>query len=252
MRTIIFIFLFFNFFNSNAQVIAHFKYNGKDAEIIILPFDYILPDSLTYIGKLKSGDPYLAESPTYKPNYKNQLNIICADAMKAEANVIQMTSFLNVKWKDQYKLKAKGYKVRDVERFKKDVLTKKESERKQMENYATVIIYRPNYTESLNDLKNYKLVINNDTVAPVRNSKFRIRVSKEGKTEIKIMGTNMSLTVDVKFGTNYYVCTYADSPNYSGVQINGIAVPLNGYVSRMELVDAEKGEIESSFIKSNP
>lgn len=251
MRIIITVILLLLFFNTSAQVIEHFKYNGKDTSIILLPFDFPLPDSLTYIGKLKSGDPYLAESPTYKPTYKNQLHVLCTDALHEGANVIQITHFTNVKWKEQYNLKGKAYKTKDLSGFRKTLLNKKDADMNQMRSYSNVIIYRPNYTQSLNDLSNYKLIINNDTLTVTKNSKFNIRIEKEGKLEVKVAGKSISQTLDIKFGTNYYLCTHADYPGaYSPASVNHVSIPLGGYVLRIEVAETDKGEIESSMISS--
>jgi hypothetical protein len=252
MKATILLLFLLHFSNLNAQVIEQFKHKGQDAEIILLPSDYVLPDSCTYVGKLKSGDPYLASSPTFKPTYKNQLHVICSDAMLAGANVIQITHCTNVKWRNEFNLKGKAYKVNNYEAFKKNILEKKRAETQQMKDHAEVIIYRPNYTQSLNDLKSFKLCINNDTLQVVKNSKFRVKINKEGTTTIYAIGTKASQTLEIKFGQTYYICAYVYVPNAGPVQANKVSVPLTGYTPRIETVEPDKGEIESSFLKYTP
>lgn len=125
----------------------------------------------------------------------------------------------------------------------------KRAETQQMKDHAEVIICRPNYTQSLNDLKSFKLCINNDTLQVVKNSKFRVKINKEGTTTIYAIGTKASQTLEIKFGQTYYICAYVYVPNASPVQANKVSVPLTGYTPRIETVEPDKGEVESSFLK---
>jgi hypothetical protein len=251
MRKPILTFLILTVLKINAQVIEHFKYKGKDAEIIILPSDFVIPESLTYVSKLRSGDPY---SAPYKPTYTNQLHRLCVDAFNDGANVILINKIVNVKWRDEFNIKGRSFNTADYEAFKNEIFRKKDSIKKLLINYADIIVYRPDYTQSFNDLTIYHLIIGNDTISPMRNSKYKIRVEEEGKTDIKIIGSNTTLPLDIKFGKTYYLCTYAGASDATMQQprINSISVSTSGYTPQIIITEEEKGEIESSLIKFAP
>lgn len=232
----------------NAQVIEHFEDKGQQIEMIVLPNDFKPTDNLLYVDNVKSGDPFFQKVPTYK----NQLHKICIKAVKSGANIIQIMKIENVKWSGSYKLNAKAYKVHDYGAFKKRILDKKVMDIQSRTNYSYLTIYRPNYTSSLNDLYNYTIIISKDTLKLRRNTKYKIRIDKEGITDIKILETKTSYSVDIRFGNDYYVRSYAQFPSAMGYQSNAIMIPIGGYVPLLEKVDKDQAEIESSLIENAP
>ena len=171
---------------------------------------------------------------------------ICERADTIGGNIVMITKFDNLKLTERYKLKASVYKVLDIQKFK-DSLLKKSVEKKISE----IILYRPNYTYSLNDLYNFTVIVNNQEYVMRRNSKHIIKINNQTNVDIKIKDSSEKLNFDFKLGNDYYIRCLAYFPNsLSSSSLNSINIPIGGYIPRIQLVEENgKGEIESELIK---
>lgn len=236
---LLFTMLFISYCNS--QSINKYLSNGIEKEMIVVPIDFKLEGNIKLLGTVKSGDPTFLKIS----DYKTQLDRICKRADTIGGNIVMITKFDNLKLTERYKLKASVYKVTEIEKYK-DSLFNKSAEKKSSE----IILYRPNYTYSLNDLYNFTVIVNNQEYLMRRNSKHIIKIDSQSNIEIMIKGSNEKLNFDFKLGEDYYVRCLAyfpnSNPNYTP---NSLSIPLGGYIPKIELISENgKGQIESSII----
>lgn len=237
---LLFTIIFVNYCNS--QSINKYLSNGVEKEMIVVPIDFNLGKNIVLLGVVKSGDPTFLK----KSDYKTQLDRICQRADTIGGNIVMITKFDNLKLTERYKLKASVYKVSDIQKFK-DSLFKKKAEKRSSE----IILYRPNYTYSLNDLYNFTVLVNGQEYLMRRNSKHIIKIDSQTNVEIMIKDSGEKLNFDFILGNDYYIRCLAYFPNSnSNYTPNSISIPIGGYIPRIELVKEDgKGEIESEIIK---
>jgi hypothetical protein len=236
---LLFAIIFINYCNS--QSINKYLSNGIEKEMIVVPIDFNFGKNIELLGTVKSGDPTFLKIA----DYKTQLDRICKRADTIGGNIVMITKFDNLKLTERYKLKASVYKVSDIEKFK-DSLFNKNIEKKSSE----IILYRPNYTYSLNDLYNFTVIVNNQEYLMRRNSKHIIKIDNQANVEIMIKGSEDKLNFDFELGNNYYFRCLAYFPNSNSTSIpNSISIPIGGYIPKIDLVKENgKGEIESKMI----
>jgi hypothetical protein len=243
-QQILLLFLTIIFVNyCHSQSINKYLSNGVEKEMIVVPIDFNLGKNTVLLGTVKSGDPTFLK----KSDYKTQLDRICERTDTIGGNIVMITKFDNLKLTERYKLKASVYKVSEIQKFK-DSLFKKNAESKISE----IILYRPNYTYSLNDLYNFSVIVNNQEYVMKRNSKHIIKIDNQTNVDIKIKDSSEKLNFDFELGKNYYIRCLAYFPNTNfSSSSNSISFPIGGYIPRIELVEENgKGQIESEIIKT--
>jgi len=224
-----------------SQSINKFTSNGVSKEIIVLPVDFKLDNSIELLGKVKSGNPTFSK----KADYKTQLDKICKEADIMGGNIVVITKFDNLKLTESYNLKASAYKVADYEKLKADLFNNHST----AESSSEIILYRPNYTYSLNDLYNFTVVVDNQEYVMKRNTKKIIKITNKSTVELFIKETNEKIKLDIKPNENYYVRCVAYFPNNNGAMTGSIMIPMGGYVPKIKLIDEYgQGEVESKLI----
>jgi len=236
------IFLAIIFINHcTSQSINKYISNGVEKEILVVPINFNPGTTATLLGTVKSGDPTFQK----KSDYKTQLDKICRKADTIGGNIVMITKFDNQKLTESYMLKASVYKTLDIQKFK-DSLFKKNSEK----TVSEIVLYRPNYTYSLNDLHNFTVIVNDQEYVMKRNSKHIIKIDNQTNVDIRNKETGEKLNFDFKPGNDYYIRCLVYFPNSSVPSFNSINTPIGGYISKIKVENENgKGQIESEFIK---
>lgn len=244
-KTIIGLLLFiFLFDNSIAQSINKYNSDGITKEMIVLPCDFNLNKSLTIVGNVKTGDPSLLKVA----DFKKQLDKICLRAEKIGGNVIVINKVVNHKLTERYNLKATVYKIKEYNLFKDSLFYIDTTN-----VYSELILYRPNYTYSLNDIVDLTILVNGKEFLLSSNSKFVIRFENKATINIQIKGQEEAINLDTKMGQKYFIRCLVYFPNaMNAYKPNSIIIPFDGYVKNIGLISENgQGEIESCLINSN-
>ncbi len=228
--------------NVFSQFINEFFVNGIKKEILVVPIDYQFDDSIELIGTAKSGDPTFLKVA----DYKTQLDKVCMKADALSGNIIKITDFDNQKLREAYKIKAKVFKCADYKITKDSLIDKK------INNISGIVLYRPNYTHSLNDLFDFTVIVDNHEYLIKQKTNQFISFDKDQIIEIMIKGSNDKIKIDFKKGQIHYLRCLAYFPdNGLPTSPNRIMIPLGGYVPRVDLMNKNgQGEIESKIINA--
>ncbi len=245
MRKLIVLFSFLIYLSENvfSQFINEFFVNGIKKEILVVPIDYQLDQSIRLIGIANSGDPTFVKVA----DYKTQLDKVCAKADALGGNIVMITNFNNQKLREAYKLKAKVFKCSNYNNTKDSMINTKFPS-----NNSGIVLYRPNYTHSLNDLFDFTVIVENQEYLIKRNTKQFIPINNEQLVEIMIKGSDDKIKIDFKPGQTYYIRCLAYFPNYGlSPMPNTIMIPLGGYIPKIDLMNLNgQGEIESKIINT--
>jgi len=223
-----------------SQVINEFIVDGQKAEIIVLPIDFPVDSRMQRIGTAKSGDPTFKK----EANYKTQLDKVSRKAIALGGNVVLITKLNNQKLREAYSLKAEVYKVMDFSSFRDSLIVIENS-------YPGIILYRPNYTHSLNDLVDFTVIVDDKEYLVSRNSIHQIKIKRSGTIEITIKGSDEKIFLDYKADKTYYFRCLVYFPNTSIMpEPNTVIIPIGGYLPNIKFMNTHgQGLIESRMFK---
>ena len=255
-KTILIVFTILIITRLNAQVVKRLLYNGSEKETLILLSDCKSLDSLTFIKKLKS--PFRQTDSVYSL----KINIVDKDLVyflkqisTIENPIIQITNFFyspgdNWSPSGSCNIKTRIYSSANYSRYKEQTLKSINPWYKTDSSTSYVVIYRPNYTNSLIDMFKYSLKVN-DTVFDIHAScKYILKFDQDTTLNIGINDIRFHQVMKVNRGRTYYIRCDAIAPRTYPIS-NGVIVNLNGYLPRALIVDNEIiGQIESDKIKN--
>ena len=235
----------------DAQQLISINQGSTKKDILILPVSFPTSYPSEYgfedLDVVKTG-----KTPKKNAGFRVQLEKVAVKAAQFGGNVLQITRIEDLKQGNRYKFRGEVFESEKINEIK----AKAEEKKKQKFSNgpcAYLTIYRPAYSEGFNDSIKYDITIN-DTLklSMSSNSKYILRISKEGKTKISVQHKNFiqDLNVDVKMGVSYFVRNYVSFPGtHKYVTAGEYKVKLRGYTPYLEKIDDElQGEIESSMI----
>ncbi len=242
------IFLFFilscSGFRGVCQELVSVMTDGVGKEILILPYSYNLDSALTEKGNIK-----VTKVKKVSADFKSQLARAAEQTAEAGGNVFMISRMRDHNQKGKYKVWGTAYYTGDFEQVKTRAIAKK-TEKLENGKYAYLVVYRPSYRSGFNDDKRMVVTINDTLKLEMKgNTKYMIRLSKEG--DLKIAGENDLLVqhLHVQLGKTYYVRPYINIPGTNKLIRSGENnIAVSKRQPYFETVDDLQGALESSLV----
>jgi hypothetical protein len=193
--------------------IVHTSTNDKkliplspNEEVLVISLNQSVPDNCNYVGRVRIGDTGFTTDCSYSAVIEKAKE----KARKTGGNIIKLTEINPPNFASScYQIKADIYFTNDIKAVGNKLLIVQDPELLNNfgsnPNFAVIYLFRPkNYTGSA---ISYDVHIGDSIVRRVKNnSKFAIKLYREGKTEVWAKTESLaSLTIDVKFGEEYYL-----------------------------------------------
>ena len=236
--------LAFGVFMANGQSVVTVKIGTANKEVLILPYNFPLDDSMKDKGEIKANK--LNETPT---SFKSKLDEVALKTAEAGGNVFQISSMQDHNQGGRYKIWGNAYYTSKYEQVKISAL---EQKNKKLDNnkYAYLVIYRPDYGFSRNDEMDMDFTINDTVKLDMKaNTKYIIQVDKNCKVKVATKNNLVVQSVDVQLGNRYYIRAYVNVPGHPKFIKTGESnVEIGNYKPYFEMIDGVQGDVESSLV----
>ena len=204
--------------------------------VIILPHTFQV-EHLKDVGAISTEDEHT-------DNFNEGLHIVRVNTLHSYGNVFKVNKIKYIEEKDYYYMSGVAYYTPMLDSFRRYLQSEKN--KKLQRNFARIVFYRP-LQGGLPDLK---MNINDTCEVEIRHgerSTYFYKITKEGK--YKISGSsNDTVTIDVKFGNNYYVKVYF-SKKVPVPRKHKPPIDKTKFIAKPFLMDNLQGELESSIQK---